>query len=316
MSESKTIDIEIRDWLAIPPELRVGLTRKPLSKRQLRNWSLVLQTRQIPWRAEQSELGWQLLVPAAQFVAACRELQSYEEINRNWPPPLPETAPQQENTLATIWVLIALGLFHILSREQVTLFGYAPINWYALGNADAEKILTGEWWRVITALTLHSGGIHLAGNIVVGGIFLNRLCRDLGSGLGWGLVLLSGALGNLFNALVQSPDHHSIGASTAVFGAVGLLAAINMLRYRFQLRRRWPLPVAAALGLLALLGAGSENTDLGAHLFGFCSGIVLGTLTGFLIDAKRNLSPGVNRTLAMASLSLLLGCWWLALISG
>jgi membrane associated rhomboid family serine protease len=310
------INIEHQDWLVIPPELRDGITAKSLGKRQLRNWSLVLQSRQIPWRTEQSMRGWQLLVPATHFSEACQELRSYEELNRNWPPPLPETHQQQENTAATIWLLIALGLFHILTQQRIALFGHTPVDWYLLGNADAGKILAGEWWRLVTALTLHSGGVHLAGNIVVGGIFINRLCRDLGSGLGWSLVILSGLLGNLANAFVQSPDHQSIGASTAVFGAVGLLAAINMLRYRFHLRRRWPLPVAAALGLLALLGVGGENTDIGAHLFGFCFGIGLGIATGFWINRSGSPSTAGNRSLATGSFCLMILCWWLSLQSG
>jgi membrane associated rhomboid family serine protease len=313
MPDLTTIDIELQDWQVIPPELHDGLTAKSLTKRQLRNWSLVLQSRQIPWRSEQSGRGWQLLVPVGRFSEACQELRSFEEINRDWPPPLPTSHPQQENTIATIWVLIALGLFHIFVQHRITLFGYAPVDWYALGNADAGKILAGEWWRSVTALTLHSGGVHLAGNLLVGGIFINRLCRDLGSGLGWSLTLASGLLGNLVNALVQAPHHHAIGASTAVFGAVGLLAAINMLRYRFQLRRRWPLPVAAALGLLALLGAGGQNSDLGAHLFGFCFGIGLGLLTGHLGGSSGAISTRGNRILALFSVGVLLLCWGLVL---
>jgi len=308
-----SIEIEQQDWLVIPPELRDGLTAKPLGKRQLRNWSLVLQSRRIPHRTEQTERGWQLLVPAACYADACRELSGYEELNRNWPPPLPAPHPQLENTASTLWVLITLGLFHVVTQQRLDLFGHFPVDWYALGNADAGKIVHGEWWRLVTALTLHSGGIHLAGNIVVGGIFINRLCRDLGAGLGWVLVLFSGLLGNLANAFVQAPNHQSIGASTAVFGAVGLLATINMLRYRFHLSRRWPLPVAAALGLLALLGAGGENTDLGAHLFGFGFGIGLGLLTGHLVSRSGPLSVGVNRVLGFASFCILLLCWGLAL---
>jgi len=311
MAGDRTIDIEQQDWLAVPPELRDGLTSKTLGKSQLRTWALVLQSRQIPSRTEKSVSGWQLLVPAQNFADACRELRTYEDLNRNWPPPPPVTPPQQENTVTTIWVLIALALFHILTQQRIALFGHAPVDWYALGNADAGKILAGEWWRLLTALTLHAGGVHLAGNIIVGGIFINRLCRDLGSGLGWALVLASGMLGNLANAFVQSPEHHSIGASTAVFGAVGLLAAINMLRYRFHLQRRWLLPVAAALGLLALLGVGGVNTDIGAHLFGFGFGFGLGLATEFFTVKCDN--KKFNNLLVVINLSIMGLAWWMAL---
>lgn len=313
MQSEQPIAIDRQEWRSVPPELKDGLTRQSLSKRQLRVWTLVLQARQIPCRSEQSADGRQLLVPIAHFKQACEELRSYEEENRNWPPPAPPEQPQQENTAATIWILIALGVFHIITQQQSDLFGQPSPNWYALGNAQAGKILAGEWWRLVTSLTLHSGGMHLAGNIAVGGIFVNRLCRDLGSGLGWSLVLASGILGNLANALVQSPAHQSIGASTAVFGAVGLLASINMLRYRPQLRKRWPLPIAAALGLLALLGAGGENTDIGAHLFGFCFGIGLGLLSIY-VPAKRAFSGvNANRILRLFAVAIVLLAWGLAL---
>lgn len=311
MLEKKTIDIDRLEWVPLPTQLEDGLERRPLSKRQLRNWTLVLQSRQIPCRNQRQEHGWQLLVPNQQYQRAIEELQAFEKENRNWPPPLPAEPEQQENTASTIWVLIALGLFHILTQQRLNLFGHTPVDWYSLGTAHAGKILDGEWWRLLTALTLHSGGVHLAGNIVVGGIFINRLCRDLGSGLGWSLVLLSGILGNLLNAFVQNPDHRSIGASTAVFGAVGLLATINTLRYRHNLRHRWPMPVAAALGLLALLGAGGENTDIGAHLFGFVFGIGLAVLANlFTPDRKSN---KVNYLLNTTSVFLLLSSWWGAL---
>lgn len=311
MSEEKSINIDQLAWMPIPALLQDGLSSRPLSKRQLRNWTLVLQSRQIPCRNQRMEHGWQLLVPGEHYQLAIDELQSFEKENHNWPPPLPTELKQQENTASTIWVLIALGLFHILTQQRINLLGHNPVDWYSLGNAHAGKILDGQWWRLITALTLHSGGVHLAGNIAVGGIFINRLCRDLGSGLGWGLVLLSGILGNLANAYVQNPDHRSIGASTAAFGAVGLLATINTLRYRHNLRHRWPLPVAAGLGLLALLGAGGENTDIGAHLFGFIFGMGLGVLSAFFTQ-RININKS-SYLLNTGSLLLLLLAWGAAL---
>src|SRR6185369_4433376 len=110
--------------------------------------------------------------------------------------------------------------------------------------------------------TLHADLTHLLSNVTIGGIFIILLCRELGSGLAWSLLLGSGALGNLVNALVQAPTHRSVGASTAVFGAVGILAAISMVRYRHHLQRRWFIPVAAGLALLAILGTEGKNTDL------------------------------------------------------
>ena len=140
-----------------------------------------------------------------------------------------------------------------------------------------------------------------------------RLSRLLGSGRAWFLVLCAGSLGNFLNALVQSPDHRSIGASTAVFGAVGLLATINMFHFRSNLRRSWSMPIAAALGLLALLGASGENTDIGAHLFGFIAGIGLGFVSDLFTKRGKWSWKQINEGLAFVSVSLIFIAWALAL---
>jgi membrane associated rhomboid family serine protease len=93
-------------------------------------------------------------------------------------------------------------------------------------------------------------------------------------------MLAAGAGGNLINAFVRGYGHNAIGASTAVFGAVGVLATLQLPRrlavqaHGLARMRVWA-PVAAGLALLAFLGS-SPNSDVGAHLFGFACGAALG----------------------------------------
>ena len=302
-------------WLPLPPNLNAPEVPGVLSRRQIRVWTLVLKARLIPFRVERQRLRWLLLVPTSAFDAAVTELSQYETENRNWPPPAPRTPPTSNNIFGTIWVLIALAIFHDVTLLRINLLGHAPADWVTLGNAHAGRILEGEWWRLITALTLHSGWLHLASNILIGGVFIIRLCRDLGSGLGWSLLLASGISGNLINAWLQSPDHRAVGASTAIFGAVGLLAAISLVRYRRNLRpqRRWALPIAAALGLLAMLGVGGEQTDLGAHLFGFLSGMVLGAGAEILVEVYGRPGKTINILLNLGSIAVVVAAWSAAL---
>jgi len=250
------------------------------------------------------------------LAAALHELQEYENENRDWPPPPPQGTPLVDNRATTLWVLIALGVFYNLTLHRVDLLGHHPVDWQELGNAHAGKIMAGQWWRAVTALTLHADWQHLLGNLLIGGLFISRLCRDLRSGPAWLLLLASGVLGNLANAWLQPPTHRAVGASTAVFGVVGLLAAISMVRYRHNLRprRRWTLPVAAALGLLAMLGAGGENTDLGAHLFGFLFGLPLGLGAELLIEKRGR--PGMlwNTAMAIVAIAVVGIAWYSALL--
>jgi membrane associated rhomboid family serine protease len=302
-------------WLEILPG---EVSRHPdtsHSSQRIRLWALTLDSRSVPCQIDTVQHGLRLMVPPEQFATAVYELRRFEELNRDWPPPAPQHHPLTENTLATLSILILLATFHNITQLDVTVPGIAMPDWVSIGNAQAEKILAGQWWRLVTALTLHADWAHLSSNLAIGGIFVVFLCRELGSGLAWSLLLAAGALGNLVNAYLQPANHSSVGASTAVFGAVGILAAISLVRYRNNLRTRWMLPVAAALALLALLGTEGKNTDLGAHLFGFIYGGFLGLITEYLIN--RHGRPGwfLNALLALSSIAVVVAAWWEALLN-
>jgi membrane associated rhomboid family serine protease len=80
-----------------------------------------------------------------------------------------------------------------------------------------ERVMAGEWWRAVTALTLHADAPHVGGNAVAIGVLMTAVCWHLGPGLGAWLLLLAGAAGNLLTAAVHGGGHSSVGASTAVF---------------------------------------------------------------------------------------------------
>jgi membrane associated rhomboid family serine protease len=302
-------------WQEVQPEEVTGRTDFSQNSQRIRLWALTLDSRSIPCQLDNTPHDLRLLVPPEQYPAAIFELRRFEELNRNWPPPAPRHHPLTENTLATLSVLILLATFHNITQIDVQLPGITLPDWVSVGNAQAAKILDGQWWRTVTALTLHADWAHLSSNLAIGGIFIIFLCRELGSGLAWSLLLGAGSLGNLVNAYVQPATHNSVGASTAVFGAVGTLAAISLVRYRHNLRKRWMLPVAAALALLALLGTEGKNTDLGAHLFGFVYGGFLGLITEYLID--RHGRPGwiLNSLLALACIAVVVASWRLAVLN-
>jgi len=145
--------------------------------------------------------------------------------------------------------------------------------------ASAYDIINGEIYRTVTALMLHSNYAHLASNMAGIAIFGTAVCSITGTGVGWLMILLTGILGNLINAALFRYGHISIGASTAVFGAVGILAAYQLARkikIPGQRMKAW-LPFAGGLALLGFLGA-AQHADITAHLFGFIAGIGFGLL--------------------------------------
>jgi membrane associated rhomboid family serine protease len=151
-------------------------------------------------------------------------------------------------------------------------------NWYENGELRSGIQHSGEWWRSVTALTLHVNVAHLLGNIAFGSFFGYLAARLLGPGAAWASIVLAAVFGNLLDSALMPATHSSIGASTAVFATLGLVAAYSwrmQLSKRMQWAHRWA-PLISGIMLLALLGAGDEHTDVLAHLTGFFCGALLG----------------------------------------
>ena len=203
--------------------------------------------------------------------------------------------------LLIIWMLPSL--------EAAATFGW---HWRAIGDMDAGRVMDGEWWRTITALTLHADLGHLMANSLFGALFGLFVGRHLGSGFGWLLVLVCGALGNALDASLQAADFHSIGASTATFGSIGLVGAFVWRRgyYRALDWRRSVAPLFAAVALLAFLGIEGENIDVVAHLAGFAAGVVCGVAAA-AFDIRR-LGTAGQILCGLAAVVVVASAWLLA----
>ena len=103
----------------------------------------------------------------------------------------------------------------------------------------------------------------------------------------------------------------SVGASTVVFGAIGILAALRIVTPRRVGSRsaKWWVAVAASLVLLALLGTG-PNADLLAHVFGLLAGGAVGLLGALTV---RWMPPAsVQWLLVAAAAAAVYAAWRLA----
>ena len=220
--------------------------------------------------------GWALIVPADDAASALASLAAYDQENSreglSHHDAIGSSRPM--TIVGAVVALLLIGFFAITGPRA------AHSAWFERGSADATRMMAGEWWRAITALTLHADAPHLAGNAAATVVLVTAVCLHLGPGVGLWLLLLAGAGGNVATAIVNGGDHVSVGASTATFGAIGILAALRIIAGHAETRgRKWWVVIAAGLALLALLGTG-PHADLLAHLFGFLLGGALGLIAG------------------------------------
>jgi len=269
-------------------------------------WELVLLAQGLSPSLRRSPDGVVLSVPQAELDRALASLSAYERENPR------QRAERVEPMKSANWLVgVAVGLT-LLIFFSITVQWLPALSWFPRGSADAERILQGELWRAVTALTLHADVAHALSNAIAIALFLSAISSIMGSGLGGALILVAGAGGNLANAFLHGSPHVAVGASTAVFGAVGLLGSLGMARRRRSALSRWRvwLPLAAALALLGMLGSGGQRVDIWAHLFGLLVGAVLGILVTLITPRAPGL--GIQWACGAAAVAVIFYCWTVA----
>jgi membrane associated rhomboid family serine protease len=138
----------------------------------------------------------------------------------------------------------------------------------------------GEWWRVFTAAFLHIGPVHLVLNMLGLLVFGSELERQLGRWRFLALYLLSLLGGAAAIQLFGHPGGPVAGASTAIYGLLGALAVLMLVR-RQDLR-----------GIVTLLALNIALSFLpGISLLGHLGGLVLGAVTTALLVLTRRSVP-------------------------
>jgi len=273
--------------------------------------SLVLSAARIPHAVRAVDGQWQLRVFWKFSGRASRELALFAEENRHWPPQ-PDISGVLENIAERTPVVLPFVAAQVVFHSVTGGWGRENL-WFAAGAVNRVAVLAdGEWWRLVTALTLHADSAHLLGNVFFGGLLAYVLCRHLGSGLAWFSILLASIAANGINVLLRDNFYQSVGFSTAVFSMVGMLSGLRLCRVG-----RWRetvLALGSAAALLALLGSSGENTDLGAHFWGVGSGFLAGLVLARGGQAwGRTLSAFGQRLLLLAVSGTVIAAWWWAL---
>ncbi len=271
--------------------------------------TLILESVGIEYQFHRQAGAYAILVKSSDESRARAELQAYVQENRDWElraPTIPGHADGWIGVLIYWDVLVMVALL----RHYHALGG----DWLAAGRMKAGLVRQGEWWRTVTGLSLHVDLTHLLGNLLFGALFGLFAGQVLGSGLAWFSILVAGALGNAMNAWLQPAQHSSVGASTAIFAALGILSAHAWKRRRHT-ERRWVrqlVPLLGGVALLGFVGTGGARTDFIAHLTGFFAGLLLGGIYGSLGHHPR-LVGGAQSGFGAAAIALLGFAWFCAL---
>ncbi len=168
------------------------------------------------------------------------------------------------------------------------LWGLSGPTQYRLGASFPFSIFyMNEWWRVVTAMFLHGGLLHIGFNMMAL-MQLGPAIEELyGSARYLFIYVFTGAFGFLVSAYF---GNFSLGASGALLGLVGVMLAVTTKRggsYMRDLRSRL-ISSVVILFVIGFMGMGIDNY---AHGAGLLAGFVLGKL---FADRQPN-SPNERR---------------------
>lgn len=226
------------------------------------------------------------------------------------PPPTPRVQlPAPVVTRILIGINVAVFLAMALTTKQFMNFDtVTALRW---GADFAPATASGEWWRMLTSMFLHGGIIHLAVNMWA--------LRNLGytAELFYGrrnflvIYLLSGFAGSSAT-LIWRPEAVSVGASGAIFGVAGALAAMvyfKKLPVDRAVLKRDIGSIGAVIFYNLILGAAVPIINNAAHVGGLLGGVILGyalPATIFRAEREKSNTPGYMAIATVLALILVI----------
>ena len=174
------------------------------------------------------------------------------------------------------WLLLGLALA-LLGVQVSAALGAGADPWgapstdalLAAGAWTRERLVDGQWWRVLTAWTAHASLVHLGLNLGCWAVAGGYCVRRFGPAATFGVFALSAVAGHVASAAAGNPA--SAGASGGAYGLLGWILA-DLWRRRSAHWVTWGLPIL--LGLVVLLPAGGDRVDRWAHGAGAAAGLL------------------------------------------
>lgn len=180
-------------------------------------------------------------------------------------------------------VLIYIGLV-IAGAGFITFDSQVLYKW---GAVIRSAVYDGQWWRLLTAVFLHGGIMHLLNNMLslyFIGWFLEPL---LGKWRYLTLYLACGLIAS-FASIYWHEATLSVGASGAIFGLYGFILALTLFKIFDPLLNKEIVTFAGIFVVVNLIYGLAGGVDNAAHIGGLCAGLFFGILLSGNLGIEKN----------------------------
>jgi membrane associated rhomboid family serine protease len=261
-------------------------------------------------RVQQTEAYYQSYNIAPALATQLRDalpaaLVAVEHADRNLHPMHREKygalVPSKSYLITPLLVYLNALVFVVMVVAGVSPLHPTGQDLYMWGGNLRPAVAAGEWWRLLTYMVLHGGGMHLLMNtyaLLYIGMFLEPL---LGKTRFAAAYIFTGICAGLLS-MVMHTDTVSVGASGAIFGMYGVYLSVLTTSHIQRSMRRTMLRSILFFVVFNLIYGLQGNTDNAAHVGGLLSGIIIGYIYYPGMAAKASVRSQVVVTAAIAAL--------------
>jgi membrane associated rhomboid family serine protease len=174
------------------------------------------------------------------------------------------------------------------------------------GLQPLEIALHGEYYRLVTAMFLHGGLLHVALNMYVLWLLGSMIEPAIGSGKFTAVYFVSGLTASATSYWLGAANQVGVGASGAIFGLLGAWLAYSYRRRQTAwgaAQFRWAL---MWIGINFVLGLSVPGVDNFAHLGGLVGGVAAGALVEGVGPAQTRRAVSVGGMIGLVLLTLLI----------
>ncbi len=212
-----------------------------------------------------------------------------------------ETLKQYKITYALIAINILGYIFSaFLSKNFIDIDTEVLVHMGALYGPITVPF--GEWWRLLSAIFLHGGIMHLFMNMFSLYLIGRGVERYFNTVSYVSIYLFSGLLGGLAS-LYMHPASVGVGASGAIFGIFGALAGF-FIAYKEKIQahtKAFMKEFSIIIGVNLMIGLSIPSVDVSAHV----GGLIIGILGGYAIAKNPKWVWGYSLAMMLLMVSIM-----------